>query len=428
VQAANACTHGPAGTCYVLTDRGTFDYLASGTDPAGTIPALKIVTRGSQSASAPGGVNALTNYFHVYIINPSKPGETVNLTAAQNFVSLLTSQAFQSTLKTYLPTADPAGPPFVADASPNLTVSSGLPKNYHAGKPLTAKGTLVNAEPGYPALAGQTVNVDEIVGGVPLTVASGKTNSTGGYSIKFTPTSSGQYQVSTPQISMIENATLNPVYGDILSPASTSPVNVKVHGATSNFRVQSQGGEALVLGTVAPGNGHVRGTVTVFARAVGAKGAFKKVATDRLATTQGNFAISAPLGAGAWDVKVKFQDPKQGVVAATSRTINVTIGPKPASSISLHSVKGTRGGFALAGNAMPAGESGAKIELLRLNTTPGAPARFSVFGTANLGAGKDKVTFRGSKIKHGSRWVLQLEYTRPGEAPSFSGLRTVAIH
>ena len=122
---------------------------------------------------------------------------------------------------------------------------------------------------------------------MPLTVASGKTNSTGGYSIKFTPTSSGQYEVSTPQISMIENATLNPVYGDILSPASTSPVKVKVHGATSNFRVQSQGGKALVLGTVAPGNGHVKGTVTVFARAVGKKGAFKKVATDRLAIEPG---------------------------------------------------------------------------------------------------------------------------------------------
>ena len=428
VLAADACTHGPANTCYVLTDRGTYDYLASGTDPAGTIPALKIVTRGPQSASAPGGVNALVNYFHVYIINPSKPGETVNLTAAQDFVSLLTSQAFQASLKTYLPTADPAGPPFVADASPNLKVSSGLPKDYHAGKPLTVKGTLVNAEPGYPALASQRVNVAEIVGGVPLTVASGNTNSTGAYSIKFTPTSTGQYEVSTGQISMIENATLNPVYGDILSPASTSPVKVKVHGAIKNLLVQSQGGKALVLGTVAPGNGHVNGTVTVFARAVGAKGAFKKVANDRLATSQGNFAISAPLAAGAWDVKVKFQDPKQGVVAATSRTVRVTIGAKPPSSISLNSLGSRKGGFTLSGSTTPSGESGAKIELLRLNATPGAPARFTVFGTANLGAGKDKVMFHATRLKSGTRWVLQLEYVRPGEAPSFSGLRTVAIH
>ena len=101
---ANACPSPPAPsgqpTCYVLTDRGTFDYLASGTDTAGTIPNLKIVTR-DNSSSAPGGANELINYFHVYIINPSKPGQTVNLTAAQDFISFLTSQAFQSQLKTY---------------------------------------------------------------------------------------------------------------------------------------------------------------------------------------------------------------------------------------------------------------------------------------------------------------------------------------
>ncbi len=40
VLAANACTGLPSGAncCYVLTDRGTFDYLASGTDPAGRDP------------------------------------------------------------------------------------------------------------------------------------------------------------------------------------------------------------------------------------------------------------------------------------------------------------------------------------------------------------------------------------------------------
>ncbi len=424
VQTTNSC-NGFTG-CYTITDRGTFDYLSSGTDGGITIPNVKIVTR-DNSASAPGGANELINYFHVYIINPSKTGETVNLPAAQDFVSFLTSPAFQSQLKTYLPTTDPGGPPFVADASPNLTVSSGLPKNYHAGKPLTVKGTLVNAEPGYPALSGQTVNVDQVVGGVPLTVASGKTNSTGGYSIKFTPTSTGSYQVSTGQISMIENATLNPVYGDVLSPAATSPTKVTVHGSTSNFRVQSQGGKALVFGTVAPGNGHVKGTVTVFARAVGKQGAFRKVATDHLATSQGNYAISVPLAAGNWNVKVKFQDPKQGVVAATSRTTKVAIAAKPASSIRLASVKTRKGGFTLTGAASPSGESGATIVLLKLGTAPGAPARFTKFGTASFGAGKDKVTFH-AKVKSGTRWVVQLEYIRPGEAPSFSGLRTVAIH
>lgn len=413
-----------ANTCYSLTDRGTFDYLVSGTDTsAATVTNLKIVTR-NNSANAPGGQYELINYFHVYIINPSKPGETVNLTAAQDFVSFLTSPAFQSQLKTYLPTTDPGGPPFVADASPNLT-ASGLPKNYTAKKPLTVKGTLVNAEPGYPALASQSVFLDQIVAGQPLPVASAKTNSTGAYSFKYTPTSSGTYEVSTGQISMIENSTLSPVYGDILSPSSTSPVNVTVHAATSNFKVESQGGKALVLGTVGPGTGHVKGTITVLARAVGKHGAFKTVATERLASNQGNFAILAPLAPGGWNFKVKFSDRGQ-VVAATSRTVTVTIGPKPTSGITVSSFKPKSKGFTLAATATPSGEPGAKVELLRINTESGAPAHFTVFGTASLGVGKNKVTFK-AKLTHAARWVLQLEYVRPGEAPSFSGLKTITI-
>jgi tungstate transport system substrate-binding protein len=429
VLAANACppADAPSGanTCYVLTDRGTFDYLASGTDPAGSIPNLKIVTRGPQSASAPGGVVALVNYFHVYIINPSKPGETVNLPAAEDFVNFLTSPSFQAQLKTYLAhTSDPGGAPFVADASPNLT-ATGLPKNYHAGKPVTVTGTLTNAEPGYPALAGKTVSVDEIVGGVPLAVASGTTNSTGAYKIRFVPSSTGSYEVSTGEISQIENESLNPPYGDLLSPSATSPVHVTVHGATSNLRVTSQGGEALVLGTVAPGTGHVKATVTVLARAVGKNGAFKKVATDRLAATQGTFAVSVALAAGAWDVKVTFQDRGQ-VVPAGSRTVRVTIGPKPATSISLRSATSSKGALRVTGAFTPAALSGAKVESLGLNTTPGAPARFKVLGSTTLKTGSTKVAFH-AKVKRGVRWVLQLEYLAPGQAPSYSGLRTVDV-
>lgn len=425
VIAANTCNGFSSGpnSCYVLTDRGTFDYLASGTDPAGSIPNLKIVTR-DNDASAPGGANELINYFHLYIINPTKPGETVNVPAAQDFVSFMTSQAFQAQLKNYLPTADPGGPPFKADASPNLTVS-GFTKNYNAEKPMTVKGTVVNAEPGYPALSGETVSVQQIVGGQPLTVASGKTNSTGGYSIKFTPSSTGSYQVSTGQVSKVEISTLNPVYGDILSPASTAATAVTVHSALKNFSVKSQGGKVLVLGNVSPGTGHVKGSVAVFARAVGKKGAFRKVATQRLGTTQGNFAISVPRAAGAWNFKVKFSDPKQ-VVAASSKTVRVTIGANPASRVSLRSVKAKKATLTVSGTAAPAGKAGAKVELLALNTATGAPTRFRVLKTAKLGAGKTKFTLN-AKAKKGTRWVLQLEYIRPGEAPSFSGLRTVNV-
>lgn len=427
VVATNACTVGKSGanSCYVLTDRGTFDYLASGSDPAGTIPSLKILTRGPQSASVPGGPYALVNYFHAYIINPNKPGETVNLTAAQDFVNFLTSPAFQSQLKTYLPTTDPGGPPFVADASPILT-ASGIPHTYHAGKPATVSGTLTNAEPGYPALAGTTVSVVEVKGALLIPVAKGTTNSSGHYSIKFVPPSTGSYEVQTGQISQIENASLNPPYGDLLSPAATAAAHVTVHSALSNLTVRSQGGKALIIGTIAPGTGHVKGTVTVFARAVGARGAFKKVAADRLGATQGNFALAVPLRPGAWQIKLGFQDPRQ-VIAAASRTVTATIGPSPATGTSLRSARLRRGAITVAGTVKPVGSSaGTRVELLALNTTPGAPARFRLVKSLKLSG---KTTFRlHATLKRNTRWVLQLEYVQGGQPSSFSGLKTVDVH
>ena len=429
VIAANSCPPAEASsgtnTCYVLTDRGTYDYLASGTDPGVSIPNLKIVTRGPQSASAPGGQYALVNYFHVYIINPSKPGEIVNLTAAQDFVSFLTSPSFQAQLKTYLAqTSDPAGAPFVADASPNLTVS-GFPHNYHADKPATVTGTLTNAEPGYPALAAKTVTIDEVKGALVIPVASGTTDSTGHYRIRFTPPATGSYEVTTAQISQVENSTLNPVYGDLLSPAATASSKVIVHAATANVRVLSQGGKAVVIGTVKPGTLHHKATVTVLGRAAGTKGPFKKVAFERLAATQGNFAISGPLAAGGWQVEVKFQDRGQ-VFAATSRPVTVRIGGKPASSASLRSASARNGKLTVGGAVSPAAASGAQVEVLGLNTTPGAPTRFKVLGTVRIGAGKTSFTLR-SRAARGVLWVLQLEYLPAGQTPSFSGLRTVDV-
>ena len=125
VQAANACNffpNIPANSCYVFTDSGTYDYLASGTDPAGTIPALKVVTS-DNSANAPGGQYELINYFHGYIINPNKPGQTVNLPAAQAFLNYITSPTVQAQVAAYL---EGHGNPFTPTASP-LIKSSRIP-------------------------------------------------------------------------------------------------------------------------------------------------------------------------------------------------------------------------------------------------------------------------------------------------------------
>ncbi len=375
VQNANACNAYPSGanSCYVLTDRGTYDYLSSGTDPAGAIPNLSILTR-DDAASAPGGQFALVNYFHAYIINPSKPGEAVNLTAAQDFLNLLTSPSFQSQLKSYLATSDPGGPPFKADASPNITVNAGhgIPKTFKAGgKKVTVSGTLTNAEPGYPVLAGKTVSIDELVGGLPvLPVGSGKTNSSGGFSIKFKPTSTGSYVITTKQIAQIENSVLSPPFGDLLSPAATSPVKVTVHGAITSFRIKSESGKAVVLGSVAPGSGHAKAKVVVMARQAGSKHGFKQVATDRLSANDGNFAVAVPLAAGRWQFKLKFSDGKR-IVAATSKVKTGTVGARAATSVSLRSVKVKNGKVTVTGSVSA---GGGKVALLALRTTGGPRA------------------------------------------------------
>ena len=98
----------------MFTDSGTYDYLASGTDPAGTIPALKVVSS-DNSASAPGGQFELTNYFHGYIINPDKPGQQINLPAAKDFINYITSPAVQAQVGQYLASAHRRAAPVHAD-------------------------------------------------------------------------------------------------------------------------------------------------------------------------------------------------------------------------------------------------------------------------------------------------------------------------
>jgi ABC-type tungstate transport system permease subunit len=432
VVATNACTAGggAGNNCYSLTDRGTFDFLASGTDPAGSVPNLKIVTR-NNSASAPGGANELVNYFHVYIINPQKPGETVNVTAAKDFVNFLTSTAVQGELKNYLAnTGDPGGPPFVADASPHLTVG-GLPKTYHAGKPVTVSGQVTNAQPGFPAPSGAAVTLSEIVAGVPVNLATAKTNASGNYSIRFSPTSTGSYQVSTGLISQIEIPTLNPAYGDILSPAASVAVPVAVQSKVSGLSVKSVGGRALVVGSVAPGNGHAKATVTFLARKNGSHGAFRKVTVDRLGTNDGNFAATLPLAATnkakkGWQVKVKFQDGKQ-VLGTTSATKKVTVQPAPHASAKLSSVQVSNGNVTVRGSVFPKPTSGgAKLQLLALNTAAGSPDRFRVFKTVSIGHGHKQFTLH-AKLKRGTRWILELKYVQKGQASGFSKLKTIAV-
>jgi ABC-type tungstate transport system permease subunit len=426
VQAANACNGFPSGanSCYVYTDGGTYDYLASGTDPAGTIPALKIVTQ-NNAATAPGGQYELINYFHGYIINPNKPGQTVNLPAAKDFLNYITSPAVQAQVAAYL---QGHGNPFTPTASPLLS-GSPLPKTFvaRAGKKITVKGTLTNAQPGYPVLSSEPVAISKIVSGLPVSVATGKTNSQGKYSISFVPPTTGSYEVTTNQIAKVEDSTLNPVFGDLLSPAATTPKRITVHSVITQLSSTTQGGQALIRGQVSPGTGHVKATVTLFATQAGSKKGFKKVAAHKLAASDANFAVILPsLGVGTWLVQAKYSDPGQ-VVAAQARTIKVTVGAKPNTSVSFSSVKVAKGGkVTVSGTIKPgAPASGATVQVLTMKTSGGPPS-FGEKTKVKLGAGKTKFTVH-FKLKTGVRFFLRLVNNQTGQGPSDSGLKTINV-
>lgn len=323
-------THGidssSAGSCYVLTDRGTYDWLDSGTDPAGKVTHLAIDTR-NNSSTAPGGADALINYFHAYIINQAKvqaatssSAPTVNLPAAQDLITLLTSPSFQASLQNYLAVTgttssnltpinplDTGGAPFIGDASPAIS-ELGLSGAHRYGSTVTVTGTVTNPEPGYPVLANQQVSVDEIVAGIPIAVATGTTGATGAYTITFSPKTTGQYQVETGSLTPVENAALSPTFSDTLSPGASAASTVTVTGAAAASTVALT---KVKLGKIAKASKAKTDKVTVYGKlspAPGVKGATVSVVALNLKTgrqsTVGRVAIRA--GSASFSIKGKL--------------------------------------------------------------------------------------------------------------------------
>ena len=427
VVATNACTLGGAhpGECYSLTDRGTFDFLASKNSPtAGSagIPNLAILAR-DNSASSPGGTQALLNYFHIYIINPDKPGETVNLTAAQDFLDFITSPTIQSELKGYLTgtTGDNGTPVFVAAASPRIS-QSGLPTKLTAGKTATVSGTVTQPQMGYPALANQTVNVDELEGIISVPVASAKTDSTGHYSITFTPPSSGSYQVRTGELSQVENSSLNPVYGDILSPATTTAVPLALSGTINIKKATASTGGVSVTGSIGPKAPDANGTVDVLARRQGSKRAFKAIGSSTLKQGAKTYAVNGNLGAGKWQIETRYRDTGQ-FKTATSGTRKLTVSGKIV-TVSFKKVTIKNGKLTVSGViGQPPATLGGKLALFAQKA---GSSRFARIGKASIGKGKTKFTVK-AKLKNGT-YVLQLQYSHKGQTSSFSKLKTVSVH
>ncbi len=429
VIAANACTtfsKSGANSCYVLTDRGTFDFLASGTDPAGSVPNLKIVTNGPQASTAPGGPFALINYFHAYVLNPAKV-PNVNVTAAQDFVNFLTSPTVQNELSGYLKGVDPLGPPFVATANPTITIAApGIPATHNAGKPLTLTGSVVNKELGFPALNGVTVSLAQVVNGLPVPGATAKTDTKGNFKLKFAPTASGRYEVTTPTISKVEDSTLNPVFGDVLSPSASAPTTVKVDAAITALKARSNGAGVAVFGSVAPGTGHNKGTVTISGRPAGSKKGFKRLATVKLAANDSNFVAAPKLAPGNWQLQAVFADAGQ-VTTSPAKTVTFKLGARPKTSVSRDSTTLKRQTVKVPATVKPrAAAKGGTVKLLVLKATNPAKPQFNQKDKAEVRKGKNTVTLK-AQLSGPGHYLLELKYSSNGSTASYTTLRGVTI-
>jgi tungstate transport system substrate-binding protein len=440
------------GACYTLTDIGTWDYLSSGNSPSGTAAVatgnLQIVSR-DNSASAPGGANALINYFHAYIINPNVAGETVNLPAAQDFVSLITSPAVQARIAQYLnTTSDPDGAPFKATASPGLT-ESGLATTVAAGTPVTVTGQVTNEEPGFAAVSGQPVTVNEVVGGTPIAVATGTTTATGSYSITFSPPSTGTYTVSTGSISLIENATLSPAYGDILSPASTAAALLVVNGTAAITSATASPGRASVAGNIGPAAPDGNATITLLSRPAGSKSAYTPIGSQTLTKGQSTFAVNGNLSGGNVSLVVQYSDPGQltsGTSAATTLTVpRSTVAAKKAfSKFTLKGTKLTLKGtlaqapvattgtvvhlYALAVGQVKVTKTTTKKKAVRTAeiTDAAKAATFKQVAKVTVKKGKTSYTIT-HKFKAGYRYVVQLKFTGKGQTGTFSKYKYITV-
>ena len=447
VTAANACTvgGGNGANCYVLTDRGTFNNLSgsASVNNSNTISNLKIVTEDNR-ASAPGGPFELINYFHVYIINPNKPNQTVNLPAAKDFVSLLTSPGFQAQLPQYLGNTNAGGQTvFNGTASPSLTAKF-APTSVATGKKVTVSGQLTNKEPGYPALKNEPVSVDQLVGTVPVKIAQGTTNATGAYSISFTPASSGSYQVSTGQISKVEDTSLSPAYGDILSPASSTASQVSVTGTVSITNTTTSAGAVQVSGNLAPATPDANGTVTLLAKQPG-KSSYSVVGSENLAKGQKSYAVSGTGKGGTWSIQVRYADPG-ALTTSTSPVKSVTV-PNTSVSVKFKKVSVKKGKLTVSGSVGQAPtNSGAKVQLFALTTgkvskstsnktkksvvrinAKSSGAKFKKVTGMTLKPGKTTYTLK-HKLKRGYRYALQLKYVNSGQATSYSGYKYISVH
>jgi hypothetical protein len=297
---------------------------------------------------------------------------------------------------------------------------------------VTVTGQVTNNEIGYPAVNTQPVSVDELGSLTPISVASGTTDATGRYSITFTPHSSGSYQVSTGAISQIEDATLSPPYGDILSPGASTASALVVNGTAAITKTTTTPGSVTMSGTIGPAAVDTKATVTLLARPKTSKGAFKTIATQSPAAGASVFSLSGKLAASSWTVEVQYADPG-AFTTATSATKNVTVALGKGPKVSYKKLTVNKGKVTLTGSLSLA-PTGTKATLRlyvrvisKLSNKKFKSGKARSVEQVTVKPDKKTFTFKRT-FKRGYRYVLQVRYTHTGQKTTNSKNRTVAIH
>lgn len=326
---ANQCSYSTTGNnCYVFTDRGTFDYLQSGsTVQAGN---LKLLVR-DNDASAPGGGTLLVNTFHAYVVNPNAVagGSSLNTAGATALLDWITSDAGQTAIGNYLQ-GNADGAPFIPDAAPQVTVDD-PPAVVNGGAAVTLTGSVANVVPGTPALSGVQVQVLGRPAATPKAaftpVTAGTTDSSGDFSIPFTPTVNETYKLFTPalpdQFEYTENP--GPDFSDALQSTTTTVGAIDVKGTFVKENASTTKGHLKVTGSVNPVRTGNNAYLSLYARPAGSTAAFTYHGRHQLAAGSHGFSATYVLPKGRWQFHLNYNN--AGVInSGTSANKTVTVG------------------------------------------------------------------------------------------------------
>ncbi|HVO53806.1 MAG TPA: substrate-binding domain-containing protein [Solirubrobacterales bacterium] len=309
--------------CYEMTDRGTFNRLVS----KGSVTQLKIVSQRNE-ASAPGGVNLLTNPFSVYIVNPAKI-PAVNVEGARAFNDFLSSEQFQSLLANYPSASSPA---FFADAHPEIKITSAaLPATLSAGAQISVSGTVANLLPGSPPVAGQTVLLQRAAQTGPKevpsyeTLATGSTDGAGAFTIATNASREGRMRILFPTTSSYPALTVTPLIAvGSLAETATDLGSISVASKVGLGKLSVKGRSVSLSGRIGPSEGRSAAAAIVIQGRKAGKKAFQRIKTVH-ARAGAAYSVRVKLGKGRWKLRVKYTDPGT-VQPATSGVRSVSVG------------------------------------------------------------------------------------------------------